>query len=167
MSQPGGLPRLMGMQARMKSPVFVLPGVQQHMLAISQATLKTGISKTLAELVNLRASQINGCAVCCDMHSRALIKYGDKPERVFTVAAWREAPYFSDAERAALALSEHVTRIADRGDPVPDDVWAEAARHFDEPQLAALIMQIAMINVWNRINAATRQMTGEFVEQYI
>jgi alkylhydroperoxidase family enzyme len=84
-------------------------------------------------------------------------------ERIFTVAAWREAPYFSDAERAALALTEAVTRLADRADPVPDEVWEEAARHYREPQLAALVTSIAAINTWNRLMVTTRQISGEWV----
>jgi AhpD family alkylhydroperoxidase len=117
--------------------------------------------------MNLRASQINGCSVCVDMHSRALRKLGEKDERIFAVGAWREAPYYSDAERAALGLTEAASRLSDRADPVPDDVWNEAARHYDEPQLAALVLSIGMINLWNRLNAATRQVGGEFLEKYI
>jgi alkylhydroperoxidase family enzyme len=83
------------------------------------------------------------------------------------VSAWREASYFSDAERAALALTEAVTRIADRPDPVPDEVWEEAARHYDEDELAALVLSIASINAWNRLNVATRQITGEWVAPYV
>jgi alkylhydroperoxidase family enzyme len=83
------------------------------------------------------------------------------------VGAWREAPYFSDAERAALALTEAATRLADRPDPVPDEVWDEAARHYDETQLGGLVLAIATINAFNRVNAATRQITGEWVGQYI
>lgn len=167
MSQRTALPRLVGMQPRMKNPVFILPGTREALRAIHDATLKTGISPTTVELVNLRASQINGCSVCVDMHSRALRKLGTQPERIFTVAAWREAPYFTDAERAALDLAECLSRICDKPDAVPDAIWNEAARHYDEPKLAALVMGIAAINVWNRLNTATRQITGEFVEQYI
>jgi AhpD family alkylhydroperoxidase len=116
-------------------------------------------------MVELRASQINGCSVCVDIHSRELEHAGESSERIHMVAAWREAPYFSDAERAALALAEAATRIADRPDPVSDDVWDEAARHYSEPQLAALVVAIAAINAYNRLNAATRQVTGEWVEQ--
>ena len=90
------------------------------------------------DLVHLRASQINGCSVCVDMHAPRMRKAGETDERLFAVAAWRDAPYFTDAERAALALTEAVTRLADRADPVPDDVWAEAARHYDERARAAL-----------------------------
>jgi alkylhydroperoxidase family enzyme len=101
------------------------------------------------------------------MHSRELKAAGEPDERVNTVAAWRETPYFTDAERAALALTEAVTRLADRPDPVPDEVWDDATRHYDGGQLAALVISIASINTWNRINAATRQITGEWVEQVI
>ena len=112
------------------------------------------------ELVHLRASQINGCSVCVDMHARELKKAGETDERLFAVAAWRDAPYFTDAERAALALTEAVTRLGDRADPVPDDVWDEAARHYDEQALAALILSIAQINVWNRLNAPPGRSPG-------
>ena len=96
------------------------------------------------------------------MHARDLKKAGETDQRLFAVAAWREAPYFTDAERAALALTEAVTRLSDRADPVPDDVWEEATRHYDEPALAALILGIANINVWNRLNVTTRQVAGEW-----
>jgi AhpD family alkylhydroperoxidase len=112
------------------------------------------------KLVHLRASQINGCSVCVAMHARELKDAGEADERIFSVAAWRDTPYFTDAERAALDLTEAVTRLADRPDPVPDAVWNEAARLYDEPALAALILSIAQINVWNRLNAAVRQVAG-------
>ena len=108
----------------------------------------------------LRASQINGCSTCVDGHARIAKKAGETDERLFAVAAWRDAPYFSDAERAALALTEALTRVCDRPDPVPDDIWAEAARTYEQPQLAALVLAIAQINVWNRLNIATRQPAG-------
>jgi AhpD family alkylhydroperoxidase len=145
------------MQPRMTHPAFLVPGVMDALQAIGKAVHQSGLPARTIELVHLRASQINGCSVCVDMHSRALKKGGDTDERIFTVAAWREAPWFTDAERAALALSEAVTRIADRPEPVPDDIWNEAARHYDEDQLAALIVTVANVNVWNRLNAATRQ----------
>ena len=116
-------------------------------------------------MVHLRASQINGCSVCVDIHSRELVHAGERSERIHTVAVWRETPYFSDAERAALALTEAATRLADRPDPVPDEIWDEAARHYSEPQLAALVVAIATINAFNRLNAATRQITGEWVDR--
>ena len=155
------------MQSRMKSPAMTLPGAFDALQALHKSTESGGVPRTTLELMNLRASQINGCSVCVDMHSRALRKLGEKAERIFAVAAWREAPYYSDAERAALALTEAASRLSDRADPVPDEVWKEAARHYNETQLGALVMSIGMINLWNRLNAATRQVGGEFLEQYI
>ncbi len=155
------------MQSRMKSPVQILPNAMEGMQMLAKAAEAAGLTRQLHELINLRASQINGCAVCVDMHSRALVKMGERPERIFAVAAWRETPYYTDAERAALALTEAVTRIADRPDPVPDDIWNEAARHYSESVLAAIVMSISVINVWNRLNAATRQVTGPWIEQFI
>jgi AhpD family alkylhydroperoxidase len=148
------------MQARMTSPVMVLPDSMKAMLALHASTKVDGLTEELHELVNLRASQINGCGVCVDMHSRALRKAGVSDERLFGVAAWRDTPYFTDAERAALALTEAVTRIADQPEPVPDEIWNEAARHYDEETLSALVLSIAAINVWNRLNVATRQVAG-------
>jgi AhpD family alkylhydroperoxidase len=130
------------------------------MYALGKASDQGGVPHSTKLLVVLRASQINGCSVCVDMHSRELEKEGETNERIFAVAAWREAPYFSDAERAALALAESMTRLSDRSDPVPDDVWNEAARHYDEQALASLVLSIATVNLWNRLNAATRQVAG-------
>jgi len=110
--------------------------------------------------VHLRASQINGCSACVDSGARSARKAGETEERLATVVAWREAPYFSDAERAALALAEAATRLADRPDPVPDEVWDAAADHYDEKQLAAIILMIAVTNLFNRLNATTRQVAG-------
>ena len=155
------------MEARIKSPALTLPGAREAVLALGKAVEAGGVPRATLELCNLRASQINGCAVCLDMHSRALKKLGERDEKIFCVAAWREAPYFSDAERAALALTEAETRIADRGDAVPDEVWREATRHFDEKALAALVLSIATINLWNRLNATTRQPSGEWTARYV
>ena len=149
------------MQARMKNPVFVLPDAMKAMQALSKAAQADGLPDVTHKLVHLRASQINGCSVCVDMHARELKQAGQSDERIFAVAAWRETPWYSEAERAALALTEAVTRIADRPEPVPDDIWNEAARHYDEEALAALIVSIAAINVWNRFNATVKQMAGE------
>jgi AhpD family alkylhydroperoxidase len=148
------------MQARMKHPAMTVPGAMRALQALSASAEKAGPPKGLLELVHLRASQINGCSVCVDMHARNLRKEGESDERTFAVAAWRDAPYFTDAERAALALTESMTRLADREDPVPDAVWNEARRHYEEGELAALLVAIATINVWNRLNAATRQVAG-------
>ena len=148
------------MQARMTNPAMIVPDAMQALQALGASVAKAGVPPRTLELVHLRASQINGCSVCVDMHPRYLKQAGETDERLFAVAAWRDAPYFTDAERAALALTEAVTCLSDRADPVPDEIWNEAARHYDEPALAALIIAIANINVWNRLNAATRQVVG-------
>ena len=155
------------MQPRIENPALTLPGVMPALHRLSAAVSAAGIPDTTVKLVELRASQINGCSVCVDMHSRELEAAGEPAHRIFTLAAWRETPYFTDAERAALALTEAATRLADRPDPVPDEVWQEAVRHYDERQLSALIVAIATINVWNRINATTRQITGDWISEWI
>jgi AhpD family alkylhydroperoxidase len=144
----------------MKHPAMMVPDAMQALQALGTSVAKGGVPRRTLELVHLRASQINGCSVCVDMHPRIAKKAGETDERLFAVAAWRETPYFNDAERAALALTEALTRLSDRSDPVPDEVWNEAARHYDEPTLAALLIAIAGINVWNRLNVATRQVVG-------
>ena len=155
------------MQPRMNNPALTVPGAIEALQKLGAAARGAGVPETHAVPDRARASQINGCSVCLDMHSRELKAAGEPDERIFMVGAWREAPYFTDAERAALALTEAATRIADRSDPIPDEVWDEAARHFDESELAGLVLAIAAINAWNRINAATRQITGEWVEELI
>jgi AhpD family alkylhydroperoxidase len=155
------------MEPRIENPALTVPGVMPALQRMTDAVKKAGVPETTLYLIELRASQINGCSVCADMHSRELRAAGESDERIFTLAAWRETPYFSDAERAALDLTEAATRLADRSDPVPDSVWDEAARHYDESQLAALVIAIAAINAWNRINATTRQITGDWVGQWI
>jgi AhpD family alkylhydroperoxidase len=144
----------------MKNPAMLIPEAMQALQALGASAEKAGVPAKTLGLVHLRASQINGCAMCCDMHPRMMRKAGETDERMHALAAWRDTPYFTDAERAALALTEAVTRLSDRPDPVPDDVWKEAARHYDEPGLAALLLSIASINVWNRLNVATRQVAG-------
>lgn len=152
------------MKERMKNPAMIVPEVMQALLALSKVMEHTGLPTKTINLVHLRASQINGCGVCVDMHARQMKHAGETDERLFGVAAWRDTPYFSDAERAALALTEAVTRLSDRPDPVPDDVWNEAARHYDERALAALLVAIGVINIWNRLNVATRQIAGEWMK---
>jgi AhpD family alkylhydroperoxidase len=147
-------------EPRMTNPVFVLPDAMEALLALAKSTQRAGLPRETALLVQLRASQINGCSVCVDMHARELKEAGTPDERIFAVAAWRDTPYYTDAERAALALTEAVTRLSDRADPVPDEIWAEVAEHYDEPELAALLVEIAQINVWNRLNVAVRQVAG-------
>ena len=149
------------MQARMGNPALVNPDAMKALWALKASTENTGVPSQTFGLVELRASQINGCGVCAVQHPNIARKLGETDERLFAVAAWREAPYFDDAERAALALTEAVTRLSDRDDPVSDEIWDEAARHYDEPALAALIIAIANINVWNRLNVVTRQVAGQ------
>jgi AhpD family alkylhydroperoxidase len=148
------------MEARMNNPAMVVPGAFEALQALSQAAHAGGVPETTIHLVHLRASQINGCSVCVHMHARDLRKAGEPDERIDAVAAWREAPFYSDEERAALALAEAITRLSDRSDPVPDDVFEEAAGYYDELALASLILTVAAVNVWNRLNAATRQVAG-------
>lgn len=143
---------------------MIVPDAMQALMALGASAEKGGVPSATLGLVHLRASQINGCSLCVDMHPRLLKKAGETDERLFAVAAWRDAPYFTDAERAALALTEAVTRLSDRPDPVPDEIWNEAAKHYDEPALAALIISIATINVWNRLNVSTRQVAGEWAK---
>src|SRR6266568_6329508 len=150
------------MQARMSNPAMILPDAMNAIQTVLKATRKGGVPAATLELVHLRASQINGCSFCVDSGARSAKQKGETDERLFAVAAWREAPYFTEAERAALALAEAVTRLADRPDPVPDEIWAEAARHFDEPALAGLVLAIANQNLWNRLNVATGQVAGEW-----
>ncbi|HLM29202.1 MAG TPA: carboxymuconolactone decarboxylase family protein [Acidimicrobiales bacterium] len=150
------------MQSRMNHPAMVVPGAFEAMQALSTAVSKTGVPFATLKMVELRASQINGCSFCVDMHARELRKAGESEERIATVAAWREAPWFTDAERAALALTEATTRLADRPESVTDEIWAEAAEHYDETELAALLLNIGVINVWNRLNAATRTVAGSW-----
>ena len=150
------------MNARINNPAMILPQSMQALLALSKSIENCGVPQKTLDLIHLRTSQINGCAVCLDMHARGARKSGETDLRSFTVAGWRDAPYFSDEERAALALTEAVTRLADRSDPVPDEIWNEAARHYDDKALAAIVVQISMVNVWNRVNVATRQVAGEW-----
>ncbi|MEP6730509.1 MAG: carboxymuconolactone decarboxylase family protein [bacterium] len=148
------------MQARIGNPAMIVPNAMRALQALGKAVLDCGIPPKTVELINLRASQINGCAVCAVHHPRIARKLGETDDRLFAVATWRDTPYFTDAERAALALTEATTRMCDRADPVPDEIWREAALHYDECALAALVIAISNINVWNRINVATKQVAG-------
>jgi AhpD family alkylhydroperoxidase len=145
----------------MSNPATILPGATQGIQALIKATQQGGVPQTVLELVHLRASQINGCSFCVDYGAHSMKKAGETDERIFSVAAWREAPYFTDAERAALALAEAVTRLADQADPVPDSIWEEARRHYDEKELAAIILMIAVTNLFNRVNVTVRQEAGQ------
>ncbi|GAA2429503.1 carboxymuconolactone decarboxylase family protein [Actinomadura vinacea] len=148
------------MQARIANPTELAPGAYKAMFAMEAFLGQCGIPSSTLHLIKLRASQINGCGFCVDMHARDAKKEGETDERVWSVAAWREAPYYTDEERAALALTEAATRLADNPAGVPDDVWDLAADHYSEQDLAALVMAIASINAWNRINVTIRQPAG-------
>jgi AhpD family alkylhydroperoxidase len=144
----------------MKNVSALSPAAMSALQALDKAGKETGVPEKTLALVHMRASQINGCGVCLDLHPRLFKGLDETPQRMFALAGWRDTPYFTPAERAALALTESVTRLADRPDPVPDDVWAEAARHYDERQLAGLLIAIVGTNAWNRFNVATRQIAG-------
>ncbi len=148
------------LKPRMNHPVAIFPEAMRALQALGKAAHNPTVPLRTLLLVELRASQINGCSVCVDMHSRELKKDGDTDERIFGVAAWRENPAFNDAERAALGLTEALTRISDRVDPISDEIWADAALHYDEAGLATLLLAIANINVWNRLNLGVRQPVG-------
>jgi AhpD family alkylhydroperoxidase len=147
------------MKNRMKNPVFTVPQAMQNALALGDA-IKKGADGKLLTMIHLRASQVNGCSFCVDMHARELKEAGESDERLWSVAAWRESPLFSEQERAVLALTEAATRIADRGDAVPDDIWNDAAKHYDEKTLGVIVLNIAYINFWNRVNVMVRQVAG-------
>jgi AhpD family alkylhydroperoxidase len=149
------------MQPRLNNTATILPDVTTSIQALLKATREGGVPQTTLELVHLRTSQINGCSFCVDSGARSAKRAGESDERLFAVAAWREAPYFTDAERAALALTEAATRLADRADPVPDAIWDEAARHYDEKGLVALVLMIGITNLFNRVNVTTRQLAGK------
>jgi len=147
-------------QSRMQNPAVVLPDAMQPIQQIFRAVHSGGVDGEILELVHLRVSQINGCSACVDAGMRTARKAGVGDERLATVVVWRETPYFSDAERAALALAEAATRLADRPDAVSDHIWDAAATHFDEKQLAAIVLMIGITNLFNRLNATTRQIAG-------
>ena len=148
------------MQTRIKNPASLVPGAMQAIQDLIAAAQKAGAPPAALHLVHLRTSQINGCGPCVDGGVRHAKHAGETDERLFAVSAWRETPYFTGAERAALALAEAVTRLSDRSDPVPDEIWDEAARHYDEGALSALVLWIATTNLFNRVNVATRQLAG-------
>jgi len=148
------------MQARMKNPALVIPAAMHAITALHSTTHNGAVAESTLALVHLRASQINSCSACVHSGATDAAKAGETAERLATVAAWREAPFFTDAERAALALTEAVTRLSDRPAPVPDEVWTTATHHFDEAAMAALILTIATTNLFNRLNLSTRQVAG-------
>ena len=152
------------MEARMTNPAMTvpdaMPALQALGKAVNMAAKDSGLPPVTLHLAYLRASQINGCSVCVDLHAKDARRAGASDEQLFAVAAWRETPYFTDAERAALALTEASTRLSDRTETVPDEVWADAVSTHDEAALSTLVLGIATVNLWNRLNATTRQVVG-------
>jgi AhpD family alkylhydroperoxidase len=131
--------------------------------AAAKAIRESPLPEATQALVEIRTSQINGCAVCTDMHTKDAAAAGETSVRINLVATWREATVFTEAERAALELTEAGTRIADAAGGVSDDVWANAVKHYDEEQLTALVSLIAMMNLWNRLNVITQQPAGDYM----
>jgi AhpD family alkylhydroperoxidase len=152
-------------QSRMQNPALLVPDALPALLAVGAAAKKGIVPLKTLSLVHIRASQINGCGFCVDMHCREAKKSGETDERLYGIAAWRESPYFSDAERAVLALTEAATRLSDQSDPVSDEVWEEVRRHYNENELATIVLNIGLINFWNRLNVTTRQVAGTFPKQ--
>jgi AhpD family alkylhydroperoxidase len=150
------------MQPRMKSPATIIPEAMEPFQALNSIIAKSGLPEKLVVLVHLRASQINGCSACVFGGHRQAKRLGETEDRISTVAAWREAPFYTDAERAALDLTEAVTRLSDRSNPVSDELWEQVSKHFQEPQLAALLLSICLTNVYNRMNVSTRQIAGQW-----
>jgi len=134
----------------------------KYLLSAGKVVSDSALPAATQQLVEIRASQINGCAVCTDMHTKDAAHAGETSVRLNLVATWREATVFTDAERAALELAEQGTRIADAAGGVTDEAWANAAKHYDDDQLAALVSLVALINTWNRMNVITRQPAGDY-----
>ena len=159
------------MQPRITSPALSVPGAFDALQALSKAAnaaaTKAGVPQSTVELIHLRASQINRCAVCLDLGCRVAKKRGEPmDDRLLMLSAWQDTAYFDEAERAALALTEAATRLSDRENAVSDEVWNQAAKHYDEPGLAALVLHIAVINAWNRLNVTSGQQAGEWLDQW-
>ncbi|MEV4300405.1 carboxymuconolactone decarboxylase family protein [Microbispora rosea] len=147
------------MEARLKSPAS--PDVTTAVQHLYKAIHAGGVDPRVLELVHLRASQINGCSPCVFAGVASAKKHGETDERLHSVVAWRETPFFTEAERAALALTEAATRIQDGAPGVTDEIWEAAAAHFDDGQLSAIILNVAMTNFFNRINRAVREQAGK------
>lgn len=145
--------------------VFAIPSagkVIKQFMSLGQLVVQSPLPAATRELVSLRVSQINGCAVCIDMHTKEAAAAGETSVRINLVAAWREATVYTEAERAALELAEQATRIADGAGGVPDEVWERAAKHYDEEQLVALVTLIAFMNTANRLNVVLQQPAGDY-----
>lgn len=148
------------MTARMKNPATFLPQATDALVALGKIGTEYGLPEATLELTHLRVSQINGCAWCLEFGRQNARKSGLTDSQLIQLAGWADATIFSDAERAALALAEHMTRMADRSDPVPDEIWSQAAQHYGEKELAGLVIWIATTNLYNRINVTTKQVPG-------
>jgi AhpD family alkylhydroperoxidase len=148
------------MQPRIDPTRYMTSGLAQAMLALQREVDTSGIERRLLELMKIRASQINGCAYCLDMHTRDARAAGEKEERIYALSAWREAPFFTERERTALEWTEAVTRVADTH--VPDDVYERVRRQFEEPELVALTFALVAINGWNRLAIAFRMPAGSY-----
>ncbi|GAB2860032.1 carboxymuconolactone decarboxylase family protein [Streptomyces deserti] len=136
--------------------------ILKHLTSAGKVLADSTLPAATQELVKIRASQINGCGFCTDMHTKEAAHAGETPTRLNLIATWREATVFTDAERAALELAEQGTRLADAADGVTDEAWANAAKHYDEDQLTALVSLIALINAFNRVNVIVRQPAGDY-----
>ncbi|MCE7010864.1 carboxymuconolactone decarboxylase family protein [Kibdelosporangium philippinense] len=147
---------------RMPNPAMLINGAIEALMGVNKAIAGTGLDGKLLALSHLRASQINSCSPCVAGGVHQARQHGLTDDQVHAVAAWRETPWFSDEERAALALTEAVTRLADNADAVPDQVWDVAAKYFDQAELAALLLNIAITNAFNRLNVPTRQQAGQW-----
>ncbi|QVQ52187.1 carboxymuconolactone decarboxylase family protein [Spiractinospora alimapuensis] len=148
------------MHARMTHPLTVLPEAMTAIQQANKAVSGAGVAPDLLELIHIRASQVNGCGACVEYGVTVAQKRGETTQRLLALASWRETPFFTERERAALALTEAATRMADRPDAVPEEIWDAAAAHFDERQLAAIVLKIAFTNAANRFNATIRQPAG-------
>lgn len=150
-------------EPRITNPTAVIPEALEGIQKLLVAVYKGGLGADVLELTHMRTSQINGCSSCIEGTVNSVHRKGKElDERLLMVAAWRHSSRFTEAERAALELTEEMTRLADRADPVPDDVWARAAEHYDEKALVALVLHVALVNLFNRVNVATRQPAGEW-----
>ena len=153
---------LVAIQPRMPDAAALIPDAWRGIQKLLVAVQKGGVPGSTLELTHMRASQINGCSACVEGAIRHAHGSGELDERLLMVAAWQHSSQFTEAERAALELAEEMTRLADRSDPVPDETWARTAEHYDERALAALVLHVALTNLFNRLNVSTRQPAGDW-----
>ena len=150
-------------ETRIENPATLLPEAWEGIQKLIVAVRRGGLPEKIRELTHMRASQINGCSTCIEGTIGHARRTGvELDERLLMVAAWRHSSQFTESERAALELTEEMTRLADRGDPVPDETWARAAWHYDRTELAALVLHVALVNLFNRVNVSTRQPAGDW-----